>query len=450
VLVSVKLDGTARTADTLIVGVSIDGAAAKQSTVALPTGAGGGDLEVDFPGAYPAGKHGEFTVVATRQGAALGTGTFKETLAPGCDSVIVTVSGSSPDGGPDVPVGDAGRDGDASDRAGSDVSDRDGSDASDAGDAVSVELVPSLASPPDMPAVEAGACGAQAQPADYGKTCGSCGGTVKCDGTCTVATPANFGAACGSCGGTVKCDGTCTVATPANFGATCGSCGGKIKCDGTCSVATPANYGAGCGSCGGTVQCSGTCSVATPGNYGAGCGSCGGTVQCNGTCSVATPGNYGAGCGSCGGTVRCDGSCSVATPGNYNQACNSCGGTVQCNGTCSPGQPGNYGAACGCGGTIMCNGACSITSLSPMYASIGDSFACCYIDEVRSYGFGGRNTSGCQPGYHLTDCGAPKSSGGGSVTVVGTDSANCTCQVHINNNGLEGATFTVNLTQGCP
>lgn len=154
-----------------------------------------------------------------------------------------------------------------------------------------------------------------------------------CD--CNKPAPPGFGGSCGSCGGKVQCDGSCSVVTPANFGKPCGSCGGTVQCDGTCSVATPETFGQGCGSCGGTLGCGGGCSVPTPSDIGQPCGSCGGSVQCNGSCSVGTPSNIGQPCGSCGGSVLCDGSCSVATPGDIGQPCGDCGGTRQCNGTCS-------------------------------------------------------------------------------------------------------------------
>jgi hypothetical protein len=38
---------------------------------------------------------------------------------------------------------------------------------------------------------------------------------------------------------------------PTNYNQACGSCGGKVLCNGTCSIATPANYGKSCGS----LQC---------------------------------------------------------------------------------------------------------------------------------------------------------------------------------------------------
>ena len=70
--------------------------------------------------------------------------------------------------------------------------------------------------------------------ASFGTSCGSCGGVVQCDGSCTIPTPADYGTACGSCGGTVQCDSSCNVQTPADLGQSCG-CGGAVQCDGSCS-----------------------------------------------------------------------------------------------------------------------------------------------------------------------------------------------------------------------
>jgi hypothetical protein len=82
--------------------------------------------------------------------------------------------------------------------------------------------------------------------------------------TCDCAQPAgeDLGEPCGSCGGTMQCDGTCSVETPDDVGTICGNCGGKIRCDGSCSIPTPQNLGEVCGShCEGTIQCDGQCSA---------------------------------------------------------------------------------------------------------------------------------------------------------------------------------------------
>ncbi|MEJ7596670.1 MAG: membrane dipeptidase [Kofleriaceae bacterium] len=44
-----------------------------------------------------------------------------------------------------------------------------------------------------------------------GQACGSCGGTVQCNGTCSAVTPPSYGQACGSCGGTITCNSTCSI-----------------------------------------------------------------------------------------------------------------------------------------------------------------------------------------------------------------------------------------------
>jgi hypothetical protein len=95
-------------------------------------------------------------------------------------------------------------------------------------------------------------------------SCGSCGGTVQCDGTCSIPNPPNLGAACGSCGGTIQCNGACSIPTPSNLGRTCGSCGGTIQCNGACSIPTPTGLGQPCGGGNGRRQCDGSCRAVEP------------------------------------------------------------------------------------------------------------------------------------------------------------------------------------------
>jgi hypothetical protein len=173
------------------------------------------------------------------------------------------------------------------------------------------------------------------------------------------------------------------------------------------------------------------CGVATPSTFGRACGGCGGRVRCDGTCDIPTPTNFGVACGSCGGTIQCNGTCSVTEPAGLNSACGSCGGKIQCGGQCSVATPADYGAI--------------------DTEQVTDSFACCFIDETRSYGPTGRDTTGCFAGYSYAGCTVAKQSGGGAVSVVTEDAASCTCQVHINNIGLEGATYVVRIRQirGC-
>jgi hypothetical protein len=70
----------------------------------------------------------------------------------------------------------------------------------------------------------------------------SCGGTVGCDGSCSVQVPANPGQPCGGCGGVVECDGSCSAPGPADVGEAGGAGGAGIDCSGVCSVATPSDY----------------------------------------------------------------------------------------------------------------------------------------------------------------------------------------------------------------
>jgi len=79
------------------------------------------------------------------------------------------------------------------------------------------------------------------------------------------------------------------------------------------------------------------------------------------------------------------------------------------------------------------------------------AFACCFINEVRSYGPDGRDSTGCYPGYVYAGCTVSVSSGRGAVSLVSEDAASCTCQVAVQNTGLEGAAYEVHLrlTRAC-
>lgn len=130
-------------------------------------------------------------------------------------------------------------------------------------------------------------------------------------------------------------------------------------------------------------------------------------------------------CASCGGSVACDGRCDVAVPPNLGAACGSCGGTIDCRGGCSVATPSDYG------------------SILPR--DMQASFSCCLIDEVRSYGPDGPDSSGCYPGYVYDGCAVSKTSGYGSVSIVEEDAESCTCRVHVQNQGLDGAAYTVSI-----
>jgi hypothetical protein len=141
--------------------------------------------------------------------------------------------------------------------------------------------------------------------------------------------------------------------------------------------------------------------------------------------------NFGAACGHCGGTVQCNAACGIADPPGLGSACGSCGGVIECSGQCSVATPADYGAV--------------KTAVTP------DSFSCCFIDETRQYGPSGWNTSGCFPGYAYAGCTVAKQSGNGVVSVMTEDPQTCTCQVHVNNTGLDGASYvdTISQIRGC-
>jgi hypothetical protein len=130
-------------------------------------------------------------------------------------------------------------------------------------------------------------------------------------------------------------------------------------------------------------------------------------------------------CASCGGSVGCDGRCDVALPPNLGEACGSCGGAIECGGGCSVATPSDYG------------------SILPR--DVQASFSCCLINEVRSYGPDGPDSAGCYPGYVYDGCSVSKQSGYGSVSIAEEDPASCTCRVRVQNQGLDGATYTVSI-----
>lgn len=54
--------------------------------------------------------------------------------------------------------------------------------------------------------------------ADMDKSCGSCGGKIKCDGSCSASTPSDFGKLCNcgecGCGGAINCQDSCSGSAP--------------------------------------------------------------------------------------------------------------------------------------------------------------------------------------------------------------------------------------------
>src|SRR5260370_2858332 len=121
------------------------------------------------------------------------------------------------------------------------------------------------------PNVESGICSQGSSPAcqgcdaGTGQSCGHCGGSVTCAGTCSTPDPTGYGTSCGHCGGSVTCNGACSCATPPTWGQTCGSCNGTVQCDGSCGP---------CACPTGQMACGGAC-VNLQGKRGNNCGACG-------------------------------------------------------------------------------------------------------------------------------------------------------------------------------
>jgi hypothetical protein len=100
VLVSIDFDTTTRTANMLDVQVSIDGGAAKTSSIAHKPGDAEGSVEVDFPNGYPDGKRLDVTIVARSGQTVLGSQTATISAVPsGCGTLAITFAGSGNDGG---------------------------------------------------------------------------------------------------------------------------------------------------------------------------------------------------------------------------------------------------------------------------------------------------------------------------------------------------------------
>jgi hypothetical protein len=300
-----------------------------------------------------------------------------------------------------------------------------------------------VACPSNTPRCRDGRCQAVE---NAGTPCGSCGGTIQGDGSCSVPTPPTLGQSCGSCGGKVQCDGSCSVRDPGNLNQPCGSCGGKVQCDGSCSVRDPGNLNQPCGHCGGKFLCNGSCSQPDPPNFGGVCNTCGGKVQCNGSCSPLEPSNLGGACNACGGKVQCNGSCSPPEPPNFRGACNACGGTVQCNGSCSPLEPPNFRGPCGqCGGTVQCNGSCSIATppnlgALQLHSSATEQFTCCFINYTKTFG------GTCHAGWAYERTSIDRMSGGGGCEIVSEGHGNdCRVTVRFHNNGTDGAQCKVSV-----
>jgi hypothetical protein len=318
------------TTDSLIVAVSVEGAANHTLPVPVPTGTLHGTLELDFA-AYPVGQSVTVVVTAYAGDTPLGTATSDpHMLAQGCDTVSVSVVLG---GGGDAGVND---------------------DLGDGGGPIGCTAAT------DCP---------------KGQACDTTAGT--CTMTCSATQPCNGGC----CNGTMCAAGdkpdACALGQPM-----CGTCVGKstgsvcIDTAGTkscgCTTATDCPANLACNTT--THTCGPACDMNTPCN--GGCCS----AATNGTCQTGTLdtvcGNSGGLCAACasnqnghkciamtgGGQCGCGGTtadCPATSTACTNNLCvNACSPTMLCqsgccsssgNGTC---QLGNAAGACGAAGSV--------------------------------------------------------------------------------------------------
>jgi len=94
-LVTISLDGTAATADKLSIAVTVGSAAPTMSSLNHTAGQASGTVEIDFPNGYPKGQKVNVGVTATKASAPVGSGSADIVLGDGCESVSVSVTGSS-------------------------------------------------------------------------------------------------------------------------------------------------------------------------------------------------------------------------------------------------------------------------------------------------------------------------------------------------------------------
>jgi hypothetical protein len=83
----------ASSADRLSISVSVNGAAPTVSQLTLPVGsAGGGSIEIAFPGGYPAGAEAVVGVTSFARGVLVGSRSAELTLAPSCSALVLDFS----------------------------------------------------------------------------------------------------------------------------------------------------------------------------------------------------------------------------------------------------------------------------------------------------------------------------------------------------------------------
>lgn len=94
-LVTISLDGAAAMADKLSIAVTVGSGAPTMSTLNHTAGQTGGTVEIDFPKGYPKGQKVNVAVSATKAGALVGSGSADSVLGDGCETVSISVNGAS-------------------------------------------------------------------------------------------------------------------------------------------------------------------------------------------------------------------------------------------------------------------------------------------------------------------------------------------------------------------
>lgn len=93
--VTVTLDAATRQADRLIVDVSLEGGAARQTTLDHEPGRGSGGVQIEFPSGYPVGKTLTVTLTATLGGVVLASATSSVVLGAGCSAMTLSLQSAS-------------------------------------------------------------------------------------------------------------------------------------------------------------------------------------------------------------------------------------------------------------------------------------------------------------------------------------------------------------------
>jgi len=258
-----------------------------------------------------------------------------------------------------------------------------------------------------------GGCGAAVFPANS-DTCsevsaGFTGGTLSCNGDCTVNTTACFGCGDGTINGSEQCDGEALA------GQTCvsrGFTGGTLMCNGNCTFNTSGCFN--CGDC--TLNADEECDkggLCGPAVFPPSADQCtdlgftGGSIGCNSNCTLNTAGcTSGGSCGDCNldAGEQCDkgGGCGAATFPTSQDTCQELGydgGSLTCSSNCGF----NTAACFRCGdnvknGTELCDGAdvgtatCASLGQGFTGGTLGCTAACTY------------DTSACSECSDCRDC----------------------------------------------